>query len=131
MTEGHSRKRLTLILWLIAIIITLALITWLTEPFLTPTAQARTRAQAQGDAIYYSAVDCPHHGHGKCMKRDSRLVRGLGHGRWYAETRGWECLWFEPCAHADYTNARWYYTRLFVIENDGSRSHVSGFTADG
>jgi hypothetical protein len=114
------------------VLIALAIIAWLLAPFFTPTAaQARTRAQATNDAIYYSAVDCPHHGSGKCLKRDSRLINGLGHGRWSAETRGWECLWFEPCAFYDYTSARWYYTRLFIIENNGTRSHVSGFTADG
>lgn len=91
-------------------------------------ALGRTLAQAQGDAAYYSAVDCPHHSLGKCLHRDSWIESGIGGGRWWARDRGWECNAFEPCAFLSYTSARWYYEREFVIENDGSRSHVSAFT---
>jgi hypothetical protein len=90
-------------------------------------AEGRTLAQAQGDAAYYSAVDCPHHSFGKCMRRDSWIESGIGGGRWWARDRGWECNAFEPCAFLSWTSARWYYEREFVIENDGSRSHVSAF----
>jgi hypothetical protein len=39
------------------VLIALAIIAWLLAPFFTPTAaQARTRAQATNDAIYYSTT---------------------------------------------------------------------------
>lgn len=100
--------------------------------FVPQTGDARTLAQAQGDAEYYSSVDCPHHSHGKCLRRTSGIINGIGAGRWVASIQGWECQWFEPCGLAgEYKRARWYYSRTFWIENDGSRSHVSGFTNDG
>lgn len=97
-------------------------------------AEARTQAQAQGDATYYSAVDCPHHAgaFGKCLRRTAVITSGIGGGRWTASIQGWECNALEPCGiNGDYRYARWYYQRTFWIENDGSRSHVSGFSNDG
>lgn len=100
--------------------------------FVPQTGEARTQAQAQSDANYYSTLDCPHHSQGKCLRRTATITSGIGGGRWTASIQGWECVWAEPCGlNGDYRKARWYYTRTFWIENNGSRSHVSGFSNDG
>lgn len=95
------------------------------------TAHARTFKQAQNDAAYYSAKDCPHHGSGQCIARDSRVLSGIGGGRWTFETRGWECWWFEFCPEGRKNGVRWFYTRTCTLNNDGSRSNCSKFTNDG
>lgn len=97
---------------------------------IAPTAQARTFEQAKGDAVYYSAVDCPHHSRGRCGSRASGVTAGIGGGRWTAVTQGWECAWYN-LSSCSRQSATWYYSRTFIIENDGSRSHVSGFSDDG
>lgn len=95
-------------------------------------AEARTGAQAAGDAVYYSAVDCPHHSAGVCKSRDSQVLAGLGGGRWRIETRGWECYSWEPCAYTGGRNAsRFYYYRWCDLENNGTRSNCTRFMGDG
>jgi hypothetical protein len=50
------------------------------------SASALTQTQANNDAEYFSAVDCPHHGSEKCLHRDwvaySALTTAIGRRSW-------------------------------------------------
>lgn len=76
--------------------------------------------QAAQWATYYSSVDCPHHTLGKCLRRRSAVLAGLGGGRWLIQTEGWESGVYD--LSNDWRNARWYYTRTCTLNSDGSRS---------
>lgn len=108
-----------------------AILVWIALLFVPSNSDARTFKQAQNDAAYYSAKDCPHHNSGQCITRDSRVLSGIGGGRWTFETRGWECWWFEFCPAGRKNGVRWFYTRTCTLNNDGSRSNCSKFTNDG
>jgi hypothetical protein len=91
------------------------------------SASALTQTQANNDAEYFSAVDCPHHGSEKCLHRDWVAYSALTNGRWRIETRGWGCYWWEPCAFQSYVTARWFYYRHCTLETNHTRNNCSEY----